>query len=184
MPESFNTSPEFALDADQHDLLLPFKSRFHFPKHHGKNAIYFCGNSLGLQPKNVEAAIETELTAWREMAVGGYFGGKNPWLYYQHYVQPSLANMMGAKETEVTVMNTLTVNLHLLMQSFYRPTADRYKIIMEAGAFPSDQYAVETLVRHFNLDPDKVIIEIAPREGEKILHTSDIIQTIRDTGNQ
>ncbi len=179
----FNTSKTFALQADAADELAGFKKEFHFPKKNGADVIYFCGNSLGLQPKNVEQAIQTELTSWREEAVGGYFGGKNPWLYYEQYVKASLAAIVGCKEAEVTVMNTLTVNLHLLMLSFYKPNQDRYKIIMEAGAFPSDQYAVETLVTHFGFDPASTIVELSPREGEKILHTEDIIAAIQLHGS-
>jgi len=183
MSHSFDTTIETARLLDQQDALASFKQAFHFPQHNGKDAIYFCGNSLGLQPKNVKDAIDTELQSWREVAVGGYFGGANPWLFYQQYVTPSLAAIVGAKDTEVTVMNTLTVNLHLLLLSFYHPSAQRYKIIMEAGAFPSDQYAVETLVRHFGLNPDDAIIEIAPKEGEKTLHTEDILATIQAHAN-
>lgn len=179
----FTTDFSYAQQADAADPLAAFKKEFHFPKKEDKDVIYFCGNSLGLQPKNVAAAIDTELHTWREMAVGGYFKGPNPWLLYHQYCIPTLAKMMGAKETEITVMNALTVNLHLLMLSFYKPSATRYKIIMEAGAFPSDQYAVETLVRHFGFNPNDAIIEIAPRAGEKILHTADIITAIASTGN-
>ncbi len=174
----FTTDIEFAKQADAADELAGFKQQFHFPKKNGKDVIYFCGNSLGLQPVSVEPAIQTELTSWREVAIGGFYGGENPWLYYQEYLKPSLAKIVGCKEDEVTVMNTLTVNLHLLMLSFYRPTKERFKIMMEAGAFPSDQYAVETLVRHFGFDPATTIIEISPKEGEKILHTEDIIAAI------
>lgn len=183
IPTPFNTSLDYAKQSDDSDPLAFFKQQFHFPQHHGKEVIYFCGNSLGLQPKNIAAAVETELGTWREMAVDGYFGGKNPWLYYQHYLQPSLAKIVGCKEPEVTVMNSLTVNLHLLMLSFYRPTKERFKIIMEAGAFPSDQYAAETLVRHFGLDPVDAIIEIAPKEGEQLLQTEDIIKAIQAHSN-
>jgi kynureninase len=179
----FNTSLDFAKQADTADELADFKKQFHFPKHGGKDSIYFCGNSLGLLPVNTEAAIQTELTSWKEVAIGGYFGGANPWLYYQDYVKASLARIVGCKEEEVTVMNSLTVNLHLLMLSFYRPTKERYKIMMEAGAFPSDQYAIETLVNHFGFDPATAIIEIAPREGEKILHTEDIVTAINEHGD-
>ncbi|MFM1775839.1 MAG: kynureninase, partial [Bacteroidota bacterium] len=126
---SYIASPSFAETMDANDPLARFKSQFHFPKHDGNDVIYFCGNSLGLQPKNVAAAIETELTTWKELAIGGYFGGTNPWLHYQEYTRATLANMMGAKEHEITVMNALTVNLHLLMLSFYKPTATRFKII-------------------------------------------------------
>lgn len=183
MPVPFQATREFALEADAADVLAEFKQLFHFPKKNGRDVIYFCGNSLGLQPRNVEQAIQTELTSWREEAVGGYFGGRHPWLYYQEYLKPSLARIVGCLETEVTVMNTLTVNLHLLMLSFYRPTPERYKILMEAGAFPSDQYAVETLVKHYGLEPETAILEIAPREGEKTLRTEDIIATIEAQGS-
>ena len=183
MSKVFNTSIDFAKQADAADELAYCKRQFHFPKKNGKDVIYFCGNSLGLQPINVEAAIQTELQSWRDVAVGGYFGGANPWLNYQDYMKPSLAKIVGCKESEVTVMNTLTVNLHLLMLSFYHPTKERYKIIMEAGAFPSDQYAIETLVKHFGFDPATAIIEIAPRPGEKILYTEDIIEVIETQGD-
>jgi kynureninase len=182
MQESFHTNPSFAVEADRDDTLAWCREQFHFPRYQGKDAIYFCGNSLGLQPVHVKDAINTELNTWQEIAVGGYFGGAHPWLYYQEYMLPALAKIVGAKETEVTVMNTLTVNLHLLMLSFYRPTKERYRILMEAGAFPSDQYAIETLVRLHGLDPDDAIIEIAPRSGEKLLHTSDITAAIREHG--
>lgn len=181
--KQYENSLEFARSMDQADPLLSFKQQFHFPEHEGKPVIYFCGNSLGLQPKTVAASIEEELTTWREMAVGGYFGGKNPWLYYHEQLRPSLAKIMGAHEDEVTVMNALTVNLHLLMLSFYKPSAKRYKIMMESGAFPSDQYAIETLVRMHGLDPNDAIIEVAPKDGAKFLKTRDIIYEIEKAGD-
>ena len=174
----FKSTKEYAVQQDAEDILASYKDRFFFPQHQGKNAIYFCGNSLGLQPKTVESAIQIELNAWRDLAVGGYFGGKHPWLYYHELLTPSLAKIIGANKEEITVSNTLTVNLHLMLLSFYKPTATRYKIIMEAGAFPSDQYAVETTVKQWGLDPADAIIEIEPLAGEKILHTSSIIGTI------
>ena len=182
MHNLFNTSLDYALQADAADELASFKKQFHFPKHKEKEVIYFCGNSLGLLPLRTEAAINTELNTWKEVAIGGYFKGANPWLYYQDFLKPSLAKIVGCKEEEVTVMNTLTVNLHLLMLSFYRPTKERFKIMMEAGAFPSDQYAIETLVNHFGFDPATAIIEITPKAGEKILHTQDIIEAIETHG--
>jgi kynureninase len=181
--KQYENSLEFARSMDQADPLQSFKQQFHFPEHEGKPVIYFCGNSLGLQPKTVAASIEEELTTWREMAVGGYFGGKNPWLYYHEQLRPSLAKIMGAHEDEVTVMNALTVNLHLLMLSFYKPSAKRYKIMMESGAFPSDQYAIETLVRMHGLDPNDAIIEVAPKDGAKFLKTRDIIYEIEKAGD-
>ncbi len=183
MHNLFNTSLDYALQADAVDELASFKKQFHFPKHKEKEVIYFCGNSLGLLPLRTQTAMETELTTWKEVAIGGYFRGANPWLYYQDYLKPSLAKMVGCKEDEVTVMNTLTVNLHLLMLSFYRPTKERFKIMMEAGAFPSDQYAIETLVNHFGFDPATAIIEITPKADEKILHTQDIIEAIETHGD-
>lgn len=181
---AFTNDISYALNADAADPIAHLKKEFHFPKKDGNDVIYFCGNSLGLQPRNAEAAIQTELSTWRDIAVGGYFGGTNPWLYYHQYTTPTLSKIMGCKQEEITVMNALTVNLHLLMLSFYKPTATRFKIIMEAGAFPSDQYAVETLVKHFGYDPNTAIIEIAPRAGEKTLRTTDIIDTITSTGDE
>lgn len=178
MPTAFTTTHDFALQADAEDELASFKKKFHFPQHQGRDTIYFCGNSLGLQPRHTADAIETELKSWQELAIGGYFAGTHPWLYYQDYLADSLASIAGCQSREVTVMNTLTVNLHLLMLSFYRPSKERFKIIMEAGAFPSDQYAVETLVRHYGLDPALAIVEIHPKQGEKILHTADILAVI------
>ena len=175
---NFEKTLAFAQQLDSKDLLKDFRKQFYFPQHNGADAIYFCGNSLGLQPKNVEDAIHVELQTWRALAVEGYFKGTNPWLYYHEYLRGSLAKIVGAKDEEVTVMNALTVNLHFMMLSFYKPTTQRYKIMMEAGAFPSDQYAVETQARHYGFDPDDVIIDIAPRSGEKILREEDIIDAI------
>jgi len=184
MHHTFQATLAYANEMDQKDPLHHFRKEFHFPQQDGKDVIYFCGNSLGLQPKNVAKAFETELATWKELAVGGYFKGVNPWLYYQEYLKPALSKLVGAKEKEVSAMNALTVNLHLLMLSFYKPTPERFKIIMEAGAFPSDQYAVETLVRHFGLNPDEAIIEIHPIEGSKTLTTNQITDAIKGTGNQ
>lgn len=180
---TYNTSLSFALAQDAADALAPMKQQFYFPQFEGKEVIYFCGNSLGLQPKNVQAAMETELQTWRELAVEGYFSGRHPWLHFTDYLNPTLAKLTGALPHEITVMNALTVNLHLLMQSFYRPAAKRYKIVMEAGAFPSDQYAVETQVRQYGYQPADAIVEIAPRPGEKILREEDILQTIAQHGD-
>jgi kynureninase len=168
---------------DGEDSLSYLKSSFYFPQHKGKEVIYFCGNSLGLQPKTVLEAIETELETWRNKAVGGYFGGTNPWLTYHETCIPALTKWVGAGHSELTVMNALTVNLHLMMLSFYRPNGGRYKILMEAGAFPSDQYAVETQVLHYGLNPDDAIIEIAPRQGEKTLRKEDILKAISEAGD-
>ena len=132
----------FAQQLDKADPIRPYRQKFYFPKHKGKNVLYFCGNSLGLQPHGVQAALKREVRHWRECGVEGHFRGDMPWMYYHKFLAPQSARLVGAKESEVVVMNTLTTNLHLLMVSFYRPTKQRFKIIMEAHAFPSDQYAV------------------------------------------
>ncbi len=183
MPFTFSADPTFAIQEDAADKIASFKSKFYFPKHEERDAIYFCGNSLGLQPKTVDAAIQIELASWREIAIGGYFGGKNPWLYYHELISSSLSKLVGAGTHEITVTNTLTVNLHLMLLSFYKPNKTRYKIVMEAGAFPSDQYAVETLVKHFGLDPADAIIEIAATAGEKLLQTQQITDIIELHGS-
>ncbi|MFI5154692.1 MAG: kynureninase [Chitinophagales bacterium] len=175
---STETQRSIALEKDSLDPLRKFRDSFYFPRAEGRDAIYFCGNSLGLQPKTVETAIKQELQDWRDLAVLGYTRAKNPWLFYQQQFQKTLSTLAGCLEDEVTVMNTLTMNLHLMLLSFYRPSGKRYKIIMEAGAFPSDQYAVETQVRFYGLEPASAIIEIAPRPGEKLLLEEDILQVI------
>lgn len=174
----FDLSWAFAEEQDRKDTLSSYRERFYFPRRNGKDAIYFCGNSLGLQPKNVQPAMMQELEDWQQCAVEGYWGARNPWLYYQQYCSRPMVDMLGASQEELTVMNTLTVNLHLMMMSFYRPTKERFKILMEAGAFPSDQYAVETQLRLHGLDPAVAIIEVAPREGEYLIREEDIFQII------
>lgn len=173
---------EFARKKDQEDPLQSFRSRFHLPSHPGGNtsgeAIYFCGNSLGLQPKAAEAAILQELTDWKELAINGFLHAQHPWLYYHDNFKGPLSRIVGCLEDEVTVMNALTVNLHLLLLSFYHPDLQRYKVIMEAGAFPSDQYALETQAKLHGFDPADVIVEIHPREGEKIIREEDILAVI------
>lgn len=178
----YDTSLAFAQAMDAQDPLRSYRELFHFPQHEGKDAIYLCGNSLGLQSKNVATYIERELQQWHHLGVEGHFRGDHPWLYYHKYLQPQTAHVVGAKEAEVVVMNTLTVNLHLLMVSFYRPTKQRFKIIMEAGAFPSDQYAVESQVRWHGLNLEEAIVEVAPRAGEETLRTEDIVTTIEQHG--
>jgi kynureninase len=174
----FDTSKETAIQLDKQDELASFKQRFHFPQHNGKDVIYFCGNSLGLQPRHTEELFQKELKNWKELAVHAWFDAKQPWLTFTEELRTSLSTIVGAKENEVTIMNALTVNLHLMLLTFYKPTAQRFKIIMEAGAFPSDQYAVDTQVKHHDLDPNKAIIEIHTRENEKLLRTEDILKLI------
>lgn len=174
----FELSRQFAEEQDQSDPLKTYREQFYFPQKNGKDAIYFCGNSLGLQPRKVKPAIEQELNDWHHHAVEGYWNAENPWLYYQQYCSKPLTYILGASQDELTVMNTLTVNLHLLLMSFYRPTKHRFKILMEAGAFPSDQYAVETQVRLHGFDPETAIIEVAPRPGEYLIREEDIFDII------
>ncbi len=172
----------FARQLDRDDSLRSFREQFIFPQHHGENVLYFCGNSLGLQPKTVRQALLHELDQWATHGVEGHFRGELPWMYYHKFLTDQSARLVGALPHEVVVMNTLTVNLHLMMVSFYRPTPERYKIIMEAGAFPSDQYAVESQVRWHGYDPATAIVELAPRAGEDTLRTEDILQVIEKEG--
>jgi kynureninase len=175
-------SLKFAREMDQNDPLAKYRNEFYIPQVNGKDSIYFTGNSLGLQPKSARAALEQEMKDWELLGVEGHFDGKNPWFHYHKFLTEKTATLVGAKPIEVVVMNNLTVNLHLLMASFYRPTASRFRIIVEAGAFPSDQYAVESQARMNGFDPDEAIIDIAPREGETALRTEDIIATIKKHG--
>ncbi len=181
---TFEASLEFAQSLDQTDILFPFRERFHFPQHNGKDVHYFCGNSLGLQPKSVGYLMEKELADWAAHGVEGHFRAALPWFSYHHFFSERLAKLVGAHKDEVVAMNTLTVNLHLLMMSFYRPTNGRYKIIMEAGAFPSDQYAIETQVRMHGYEPDDAIIEISPRYGAHIIEEEDILNAIAGVGDE
>lgn len=170
----------FAKEMDEKDELKSFRSKFYIPQHEGKNQIYLCGNSLGLQPKSAKEAIEQELKDWAELGVEGHFRGKNPWMYYHHFLTEKAARVVGALPKEVVIMNNLTANLHLMMVSFYKPTKERYKIMMEVSAFPSDQYAMETQARFHGLNPDDAIIELKPREGEFTLRTEDILAKIEE----
>lgn len=181
----FRTDKAFALEMDACDPLASLREQFHIPKHKdGNEVIYLCGNSLGLQPKATEAALMQELTDWKNLGVEGHFHAKNPWMPYHEFLTQHYANLLGAKPSEVVAMNSLTVNLHLMMVSFYRPAPGRYKILIEAGAFPSDRYAVCSQLAFHGYDPKQSLIEIAPRAGEFILRTEDIKQRIGQEGSQ
>jgi len=183
---------EYAQQQDREDELKGFRSRFYFPRRRheagpdgqtasgdpGGEVIYFCGNSLGLQAREAEDYIRQELVDWREMAIDGYWQARNPWMTYPADLRAPLARIVGALDDEITVMNALTVNLHLLLLSFYRPTAGRYKILVEAGAFPSDQYAIETQTRWHGYDPSEAVVEVGPRPGERLIREEDILETI------
>lgn len=179
----FENTLEFAKALDEKDPLKHFREKFFIPQHKGEDCIYFTGNSLGLQPKTTRKYVEQELNDWAEFGVEGHFQAKNPWFSYHELFSKQLANIVGAKPEEVVAMNGLTVNLHLLMTTFYRPTKERYKIICEAKAFPSDQYALESQVRLHGLDPQDAIIEIAPGKGEHTIRTGDIIDAIKQYGD-
>lgn len=181
---NYENNLSYALSCDEQDELKSFRSKFHFPTIHNKQALYFTGNSLGLQPKTAKAAIIDELDSWANLGVEGHFHGKNPWFEYHHRFKSGSAMLVGAKESEVVLMNTLTANLHFLMVSFYQPKRKRIKIICEAKAFPSDQYALETQVKFHGLDPKEALIEVGPREGEHLIHQEDIIAAIEKAGDE
>jgi len=180
---TFETSLEYAQSLDEVDILFPFRERFRFPQHNAKDVIYLCGNSLGLQPKSVEYLMQQELEDWAKYGVEGHFQARNPWFSYHKLFTERLCKIVGAHKEEVVAMNTLTVNLHLLMLSFYRPEGKRYKILMEAGAFPSDQYAMETQVRMYGYDPEDAIIEMKPKHGAHIIEEEDILAAINEAGD-
>jgi kynureninase len=180
----FEGNKAFALEMDSKDELRNFRDQYHIPKKEGKDAIYFCGNSLGLQPKEAAGLVQNEMNRWRDLGVEGHFKGEWPWTQYHKAVVHAAMDIVGAKEEEIIHMNTLTVNLHLLMASFYKPTKERYLIIMEAGAFPSDQYVVESQVRMHGFDPETSIVEVSPVEGETLISTEQIKELIRKNGDR
>lgn len=180
---NYQNTLEFAKELDANDSVKEFRQRFFIPQHEGKDCVYFTGNSLGLQPRATAKYVQQELDDWAKLGVEGHFQAKHPWMPYHEIFPKQLSKIVGCKETEVVVMNQLTVNLHLLMVSFYRPTKERYKIICEAKAFPSDQYAFETQARYHGFNPADAIIEVSPREGEHTLRTEDILATIQHHGD-
>jgi kynureninase len=181
----FRANLSFATSLDAGDPLAKYRKRFHLPKdRRGNDCIYFCGNSLGLQPKSARAYIEQELQDWETLAVKGHFKAKHPWMPYHEFLTAQTARLVGAKPIEVVVMNALTVNLHLMMVSFYRPTPARYKIVIEANAFPSDQYAVKSQLQYHNFDPADALIELQPRQEETNIRTEDIEALIAERGDE
>lgn len=180
----FENTLEFAQSLDASDALSAYRNEFHFPKVNGKQVIYFTGNSLGLQPKRSKKFVDEIMTDWAELAVEGHFYADKPWWDYHERLAAPLAKVVGAHVDEVTVMNTLTVNLHLLMVSFYRPTKKRYKIICEEKAFPSDQYMFDSQLRFHHLDPKEALIPIKKRAGEQFWRTADVLQKIDEVGEE
>ncbi|HET7360457.1 MAG TPA: kynureninase [Salinimicrobium sp.] len=181
---NFENSLEFAQKLDAEDPLKSYKEKFLFPKVNGREVIYFTGNSLGLQPKKAKKYVDEVMTDWAELAVESHFEAKKPWWDYHERFQEKLSKIVGAKPAEITVMNTLSVNLHLLMVSFYRPTKTRYKIICEEKAFPSDQYIIASQVRFHGLDPKDAIVELKKRSGEHHFRTKDILEKIKEVGEE
>lgn len=173
---------EYALEADAQDRLSPLRKEFRIPQHEGEDVMYFTGNSLGLQPVKAKQYIEEELEDWANLGVEGHEHARRPWMPYHENFTKSLARIVGAEESEVVSVGTLTNNLHLLMVSFYRPTKNRYKILCEAKAFPSDQYALASQARFHGYEPKDAIIEVAPREGEHTIREEDFLQVIEEHG--
>ena len=177
---NFQTTKEFAKQQDRKDPLRKYRSRFHIPHRNNKDVIYFCGNSLGLMPKTTEEYLNRELAVWKR---DGVLGNHTRWEPYHENVTESTARLVGAHPREVVVMNALTVNIHLLLVSFYQPTENKFKIIIEKGAFPSDRYAVESQIKFHGFDPDKALVELEPRSGERCLRTDDIVNMLREHGD-
>jgi len=175
----------YALECDARDELAHFRDSFHLPKGKtGKEVVYLCGNSLGLQPKKAAQYVNEELEDWARLGVEGHFHSRHPWLPYHEFLTEDLTLLVGAEKDEVVAMNTLTVNLHLMLTSFYRPKGKRTKVLMGFFPFPSDHYAVDSQVRLNGLDPNTAIIQLAPREGELYIRMEDAESTIREHGSE
>jgi kynureninase len=178
----FDSNKSFAKKEDIKDQLKHFREKFYIPKNKNKeNLIYFCGNSLGLQPKAVPEVLKKELEVWQEK---GVLGQEDRWINYHERLTNSSASVVGAKASEVVIMNALTVNIHLLLVSFYRPKKKRYKIIIEKGAFPSDQYAVESQLEFHGYDKKDALIEIEPIEGKEVIDGEEILNILKKNGSE
>ncbi|HNQ12994.1 MAG TPA: kynureninase, partial [Bacteroidia bacterium] len=180
----FENSLSFAKSLDAQDELRSYRQHFHIPKHQKKDCIYFCGNSLGLQPKNTEEFIRKELEDWRTFGVEAHFEARKPWFPYHEFLRDDLAKLVGAKPKEVVAMNSLTLNLHLMLVSFYRPSGKRRKIIMEYSPFPSDRYALASHLKWHGFDPKKDLIELKPDNGSYHVSTEKIISCIQTHKNE
>ena len=188
MPD-YQPTAEWAAARDAADPLRAFRDEFLIPPHEGRDgqpsdSVYFCGNSLGLQPRAVREAVNAELDYWGELGVEGHFKGRLPWMDYHEFVRDDLAAVVGALPTEVVAMNTLGVNLHLMMVSFYRPTAERPAILIEAGAFPTDRYAVESQIRFHGFDPSTALIELEADEPNGIVSIAAIERVLAEHGSR
>ncbi len=174
---------EYARRMDENDPLKEYREHFHIPVINNKPALYFTGNSLGLQPKTTEKFLREELDTWKTLGVQGHLHGRRPWFHYHKFGKKTLAGLAGAMTEEVVAANNLTTNLHLMLTTFYRPTSSRYMIITEGGSFPSDIYALESQVRHHGLDPNEAIIQLMPEPGEHTLKTEKILEAIEKAGH-
>lgn len=175
----------YAQKLDQNDPLKKFRDEFHIPKtESGKQQLYFAGHSLGLMPKRAADFVNQELASWAKYGVEGHFLGSHPWVHYHEFITESFAKLVGAKNSEVVAMNTLTVNLHLMMVSFYKPTKTRFKILIENNSFPSDKYAVDSQARFHGFDPKDTIIELKPGEDGLTVSEDSILETIQKHGSE
>src|SRR5207302_9943134 len=182
---NFSADEDFAHRLDAEDPLRDFRAKFHLPLGQGGSSlIYFAGNSLGLMPKAARTIVEEELDDWAKLAVDAHLKAKTPWYSYHEALREPTARLVGAKPTEVVCMNSLTVNLHLMMATFYRPTKSRFKILMEEPAFPSDTYAIKTQIAHHGLDAKDALILARPRKGEFTIRTEDILDLIKKHADQ
>src|SRR5882762_2537481 len=181
----FSADEDFALQLDAEDPLRQFRKKFHLPLgKDGKPVVYFAGNSLGLMPKSARQIVDEELDNWATLGVDAHHATGTPWYSYHEALREPVARLVGAKPLEVICMNSLTVNLHLMMATFYRPTKSRFKILMEEPAFPSDTYAIKTQIVHHGLDPKATLILAKPRKGEFTMTTKDIIELIDRNADQ
>jgi kynureninase len=185
MTMTFSAGEQFAKQLDAEDPLHGFREKFHLPLgKDGKPLIYFAGNSLGLMPKSAREIVEEELDNWAKLGVDAHHAARTPWYTYHEALREPTARLIGAKPLEVICMNSLTVNLHLMMATFYRPTKSRFKILMEEPTFPSDTYAIKTQIAHHGLDPNDALILARPLEGEFTIQTADIVELIKKKADQ
>src|SRR3954452_13494818 len=182
---TFSTDEDFALRLDSEDPLRRFRDQFYVPLSSGnKPLIYFCGNSLGLMPKTAKQLVEEELEDWAKLGVDAHLSARTPWYNYHETLREPASRLVGAQPNEVVCMNSLTVNLHLMMATFYRPTAARSKVLMEEPAFPSDNYAVKTQIRHHGFSPNESLLVARPRDGEVTLRMEDIEELLERSGDE
>ena len=181
----YSIDKSFSEELDQKDRLKNYRDLFFIPKDKkGNELIYFCGNSLGLQPKKTKEYIIQEVDDWKKFAVEGHFHAKNPWLPYHELLSVSYSKLIGAKASEVIAMNTLTVNLHLMMVSFYRPKKNKFKVLIEKDAFPSDIYAVESQIKFHGYKVEDALIKLEPRKGEYFIRQQDIEKIIKESSDE